>query len=107
MKDGGRRTKSYTKSVTIRASHSFQDECSFNFLTTLTNIQPAFGNAKAGDFLDVQPLNGTLIAFNDLNEICGEIDSAFNKKIIDCISLGNEYRARVNDNRGVQVQRVR
>lgn len=107
MKDGGRRTKTYTQKVSVSPSYTVKDSCDLNFNTQLTNVQAEFANANVGDFLSIVYDGTSLTALNQLGEVCGYLNSAHDKVLIDCISRGNEYRARVMHTRpGVGVQKV-
>lgn len=109
MKDGGRKTKNYTKQVSVTPSYSAKDDCDFNFITQLTNVEVGLDHVKVGDFLSVEVFSGaTMVALNQLGEICGYLQSPHDRKLLDCISKGTQYRARVMHTKpGVTIQKVK
>ena len=114
MKGGGGRTsyKKYTQPVTEGGkpygSKGNVDECDISFKTTLQKIVPAeLGKVVVGDFLSIeQGFFNDIDAKNADGNLCGNIVSFNNKKLIACIAKGNTYRAKLLNNTGeVQVEK--
>jgi hypothetical protein len=111
MKGGGPppRIKNYTQKVSVAPAFPTSDSCDLRFTATLIDIQPALLGVNTGNFLRIIPVTGGLLgAFDTADQLCGYLDSAYDRDLLNCISLGNRYKGRLrHDRKSVDVQKIR
>lgn len=109
----GRNNDSYDQyTSTINSSYtdqSNQDECiGIDFSTTLKKIQSGFYKLNIGDILEIrlESIN-VLNAYSDDGQICGNIVSSFNGRIVSCIRKKRDFSAKIlNMSGNVQVYNI-
>jgi hypothetical protein len=87
----------YTKPLGSGSKSAGDTDCKqIEFTTTLQKVTPALKKVKVNDILKIQlEAKGVLVVVNASKEECGNIVSAHNGRIIECIGKGVKFVAIV------------